>query len=564
MKRFRAQIAILVSLSLGFEPLLVAGPSKFSRQDDVKEFLLETGLGVKGTTYKQVFQRYQLWLPTSVQSEMKNWIKQYGDQTVADVDAVPFTDKNGIEQVRMTFTKDGQTLVVTTGGTEENPTMKIGNEVITGADYYQPHRMINRFMQAEPNLGKEIGFQPEKYVITGEQFRRMPMAKRVDYIMKVRAMAESSEKLSDVLTSNKKSSAVEKFQKFWVELLKSNQAWAADYPSRGEPCIVAGHITTYGVRDDKGLSCGATDKNVLCDGGQGYRCESTIFPGAGCVQGASPDITKNCSAASPVAELKKQLQSSANDPKKTDETLKQVNEINDAVKLALLQGCGGKDDGHKLQDQDRACTELRKRFVEVEALKKEFGSLESGRGGSGESCINRGGAETVGPDGSTHCYCPGNKEVKANENCAGQKIGSGRDCREVKAEPCDCPGEMLIDQARDGRILGCKDGKKEQNKSEKSAPGFWDKYKSWIIGGAVIAGIAGLMWLMFRDKKKKCRSGYKRKNGKCVKRATAPVPPPLNDGGGTPTPVDPPAPPPILNPAEGGSGTSTSSSGGVR
>ncbi|HRO67206.1 MAG TPA: hypothetical protein PL182_06560 [Pseudobdellovibrionaceae bacterium] len=571
LRGLQTAAAALSCVTMLMTPLAQGAQANTARKEEFKRFLKMAGFDnpKNALTVGEFHRKFRLWYPEPMRNQLDNWVSRHRHEKMPKVDSSIIKDADGNEQLRLFFTKDGQSFTLTTG----EGYAQIGSVKMTAADYYNPQKFVEK-LSTKDNYVKNLvkKHKPDKervsIALTKKEFASFTKKQRAQYLLHLSYLAR---KAAFVLTpiaepARKTSSLTNPAFEVIARWVMGEPAFCEVVPKIGDSCIVAGWVSTYG----ENKSCGGVESGRAQWNQQIKDTFSSAFPKASACSSGFPCnplvygfqsngqsfcvsqtevkyATKTCNERSPLSGQ----DDSANARRiveswlaaQGDQTALEFNEKGelradqyeriagqlDALNAFIGQAEAACDsaEGQKLQekreDQRSACEEIRKRRL---ALQK-FIVAPAEEGG--------------------HCTatCPGS-------------TWSG------ESQACICDDGNPPRTGADGKLT-CGDELLGPVEKEKKKTNWWP----WIIGGALVAGVASclLWWCKSKDKV-----------------TTPPVTPPVDDCDINPSlpkcqPVDPcianptaptctpepPPPPPPPPPSEGGTGTPDPDvSGGVR
>lgn len=571
LRGLQTAAATLSCATMLMTPLAQGAQASTARKEDFKRFLKMSGFDnpKNGLTVGEFHRKFRLWYPEPMRSQLDSWVSEHRHEKMPKVDSSIIKDNDGNEQLRLFFTKDGQSFTLTTG----EGYAQIGSVKFTTADFYNPQKFVDK-LTTKDNYVKNLvaKYKPKKervsVALTKKEFASFTPKQRAQYLLHLSYLVRKSAFiLTPVAESSRKTSSIMNpaFDVIarWV---MGEPAFCEVVPKIGDSCIVAGWVSTYG----ENKSCGGLESGRAQWNQQIKDTFSSAFPkSSGCSAGSFPcnplvygfqssgqaycinegkelqRATLRCNEASVLTGIddsanarriveswlaaqgsKETLEFNEKGELRADQYEKIAGQL-DALNSFIGQAEAACDspEGQKLQekrpDQKSACDEIRKRRL---ALQK-FIVAPAEEGGS---CV---------------ATCPGSTWNGESKACV---CDDGNPPRKGADGKLTCGDELL----------GPADKEKKTN--------WWP----WIIGGALVAGVASclLWWCKSKDKVK-----------------TPTTTPPVDDCDINPSlpkcqPVDPcvsnptapncqpePPDPPVIPPSEGGTGTPDPDvSGGVR
>ncbi|MBX3040839.1 MAG: hypothetical protein KF789_09060 [Bdellovibrionaceae bacterium] len=574
LRGLRTVAATLSCTTMLMTPLAQGAQASTAKKEEFKRFLKMAGFDnpKNGLTVGEFHRKFRLWYPEPMRSQLDSWVSEHRHEKMPKVDSSIIKDNDGNEQLRLFFTKDGQSFTLTTG----EGYAQIGSVKFTTADFYNPQKFVEKLTTKDnyvKNLVKKYKPKNERVSIalTKKEFASFNKKQRAQYLLHLSYLTR---KAAFVLTpvaepARKTSSVMNPAFEIIARWVMGEPAYCEVVPKIGDQCIVAGWVATYG----ENYSCGGVEsgraqwnqqiKDTFSSAfPKASNCSSGSFPCNPLVYGFQSNGQAHCIPQAQISHATRECGSAdrsplggANDTANArriveswlaaqgDSTALEFNEKGElradqyekiAGQLEALnsfitqaEAVCDSEAGQKLQakreEQKSACDEIRKRRL---ALQK-FITAPAEDGGN---CV---------------------------ATCAGSTWNA-------ESKACICDDGNPPRKGADGKLT-CGDELLGPAPKEEKKTNWWP----WIIGGALVAGVASclLWWCKSKDKKV----------------TTPPVTPPVDDCDINPSlpkcqPVDPcvanpadptctpePPPPPPIPPSEGGTGTPDPDvSGGVR
>lgn len=590
----------------------------------IQEFLKYTGLNTKKRmTVGEFHAKMRPFYPASLRAHMDTWAAMNRNEYMPEFQASTYKDGEGKERVRLILTKDGQTFTASYNPDSNGKYLKVNNVFLTKDDVKFYDQAISKLYYGDKNVKETIrktkpkNMLSQSIVLGYDEYSRLTARQRAEYMVKVRYALENAER---VMTSFYGPQAVNEVQKkYFVQLMLLDEAFAAQ-PSKsiraakpGDPCIVSGYLASYG----NDYSCGGTGPGRAklieqmntwgggrCTNGT-VSCNPLVYGyGAGgsaiCVKNAGRNseiynsTSQACPNASPLrkgtadeqADKKRIIESylAANDPEtlkklgvdgltfkdgkvpkdQYDLIAKQLGDLNKYIDDATT-ACKTVplSDITKVRDeQQKACTALALRKIDLEHYPDTVVPVPIPPAPPVVDCStgdNPRGSELV--DGKCTCR-------------KGESQGTiSEDGKDVPA----CMPPVAAVGGDEGKVQCTKDQKpnpeaKDGDDQCKAAGCTWCK---WLIGGLIFAGVGAAVYFLTRGHGKD--SNTTTSADPCPPAplicmpTTSPTPvpsvtpPPIQPPPTTPTTPTDPIPTPAVTPfVESTSGTSTSTSSGVR
>lgn len=523
MKLVRFTAGILSSVTMMMAPIGEAKAKENQRRELVAQYLKNTGLSTNNKlTVGELWLSVRHVYPQNMRYSIDRWVSLNRDKKMPSIQVTNFKDSRDVEQVRLLFTHEGQSVTVTYTGNEDYP-LKINgvafskNEV-NGRDL---NKIAARLIKEDSSVRKAYqkgnlpSLRKTNLVMSPKEFKHLKPRQRAEYLMRLRMSAEAASK---VFEKRRGKQALEEFNsKYqWAKTFLFGEEAFAQSDLSGKTCIVAGYVSKYGENGScGGENLGLADLRSKTQGlealdaacaGDSTPCNPMVygFTGSGkahCV--ARPSIkyaTAECNKMSPLdsdadkkriiesylkVQQKKNINLEIKDGAVSEEQLKEVSAYLAGLNEFILEAanhCEAR--GEQREDQDSACIELLNRGMELQAFS--------------------GGAVTppITDDGSLGGgvgELPGGDQSRGD--CQSQKPGS---VLSGDGKACLCP-----DGTEDGKtngVLSCIAIGSSSKIKSKSACGFWCRNSGWIIGGAVGIAAFGALWWMTKPSKAKGRT----------------------------------------------------------
>lgn len=299
--------------TLCISPVAQGAAAKNSNKQLMAQYLKETGLSQKKhkITANEFYKIVRTVYPDVLRSQLDPWFAENKNETLPQIEASSFVDANNVEQVRLTLSKDGETMTVTFTGDDDFP-MKVNGVTLSRAEILNPANfaaLTDKLAEKDAGISKSLkkgyyteavggkktkaqsrelmkaslaAFPAKKLFVNAKSYKGMSTNERIEYFMRIRAMTDSAELVHDAFRHAKKTAALDTADKYEVvrNLILGNSAQAA--VAAGGKCLIAGFVSTYGSN----LSCGtdaATDANsqynsIMSKTGYSKTCQSTEVP----------------------------------------------------------------------------------------------------------------------------------------------------------------------------------------------------------------------------------------------------------------------------------------------
>lgn len=611
MKRFFKQFCAGISLlTLVVSPVAEGAKAQRSQKELVAQYLKATKLSTSKVTVRDYWRMVRHVYPQDLQVKMDRWVARNHDELMPDIKASSFKDASGVEQVKLTLSKDGQITTLTFVGQDEQ-FLKINGVSFSKNELNKFDDVIKKFYDNDKGFKKQFDAnKPQSplrpnVLLPYSEFAKLTPEQKIDYLISARQAALAAEKVLEQAQKTRQTSDLNSYEldyksNFWA-LLLGDKALADSLA--GKSCIVAGYISVYGGASQ---SCGGTSQGRVnleaqmkkyqasCSSRADVPCNPLVYgfksgKEAFCVpKGSVNQATAYCNKVSPLNNLsdkKRIIESfaerngknvslkfddegyvSEEDFKEISEYLKGLNSlIKDATSL-----CDSDPEFAKIQkarkDQVSACDALKTRAIDLQtkAAKNGAGETPGGPGDAYGNCQVTKPGSNFDPD-AKKCVCADGQVEQKDEKGVPFCIADIE--TQVPASGADTSGV---------------------DKASKEGPSWWDRNKSWAVPVGIGLLTFGLYWMMLEESRKSyaqvytppptpplpstsqnpCNPGQTLVNGICTTPVATPpsnpcpAPNTLVNGICVPPEITPPpAPKPI---GEGGSGTNTGTSGGVR
>lgn len=579
LKNFAAGLSVF---TLCMSPV-AQGAAAADQKKLINRYLKETGLTTKKMTASEYWKLVRHMYPPKLQKQMDQWVAKYPNEIMPSITATSFKDTDGKDQVRLTLSKNGQSMFVTFTGDEETP-LKINSVPFSKNELSDPNKINEipaKLVQQDPAIGKIYGFNvkansEKNLVLTYDQFKKLSPQKRAEYLIFLRLAMESSQRVYEKFYGPQAYQELNKKFEWVLQFFFGDEAQAKSaYKSNsltGKVCVVAGYLSVYG----EGGSCGGvksgdtnlksqmTRDSVSCSGG-GVPCNPFVYGlnngNAFCVErSVVKSATKECNRLSPLNDANDDL----NKKRIIESYLKKYENKNIDLKIKngkvseeqfaqiggyleklnkFIKDAKSTCDNIPLSkikevrlDQDEACNELQKRGILLLDFK-----------------------EKNARDFEIKVLPPVNECTKP-----GQEMRNGE---------CVCPNGWGPKDETTGEQECLLTPVKNAAKPVDDSCGFFCKNKTWLLALGAIA-VGGGLWAWLSKKKKPDNPVYVPPHAPPGKTTPPPGGPPPVD----PPPIAPclapniidanghcvPVPPPTPDPNEGGTQTGGPTSGGVR
>jgi len=553
------------------------GAAAASNKQLINQYLKETGISTKKITIGQYWASVRHVYPAKLQKQLDGWVAINKNQMMPKIEATTFKGSDGVEQVRLTMSRDGQAYNITFTGNEDFP-VKVNGVALSAKEmlnYNKFDDVANKLVEQDPALKKTYGgggfsklILPNKPVMGMAEFKKLSPRQRAEYLIRLRLAMESAEKVLQAGYTKRASVELENKYEYALNAMFGDFAIAKDpsaKPRQGDPCIIAGYISTLGAD----LSCGselkgrALNKNlrdqmaktgVNC-GNAGVPCNPLVYgfdgSSAYCVpQSKVRFATRECNSQSKLrkednklfSEDKKRIIESylknTGDKKQVDLELNAEGKIKKDQEDIVAPFINGLEDLIAQAKEECQTTSVKDRTDQVvacEELQKRLFSLKSF-----ENRPEPPAPPVPLPNPPTQT-CEEVKPGSAKDekgNCTCEATGNPN-MREEGGKCVMIPAVVVV--AEDGGNLpqGEAPQKEKDPKEDCRSKGgsFWECNSAWLIPVGLFALGVGLFWWL-KDRNKTPPAYV----------PPAPVPEPSPSPSATPPPVSPPPTAPCPSP----------------
>ncbi len=322
------------------------GAEAANRKALINRYLKETGLTTQKMTVRQYWKLIRHVYPEPLKQRMENWVAKFGDQMMPTISATTIKAHNGEEQVRLTLSRDGESVNLTLTGDDDVPLKVNAVEVSKKEllDFKNTDKLAQKLVDQDVNIAKsyalgakvsnkpvkansssvvtkekvksQIGINVAGAVLSAEKLKKLSPQKLAKYLLQLRLTLESAQKVYPAMYPDQAS--IESTTKFEIvrRLIMGELACARGSGITGKECILAGYVTIYGENG----SCGGQKKGASdfkarsqeagsCSGSSQRPCNPLVYgykiggdpycvsskPGVG-----FKEATGDCNAASPI------------------------------------------------------------------------------------------------------------------------------------------------------------------------------------------------------------------------------------------------------------------------
>jgi hypothetical protein len=587
VKKIKFGITVLTSLSIAYSP--IASASMDNEQKAI--FNHYTKENFKGN-FNDFYRKQGGMLDEQSRGMMEAWLRKYGRKDLPQPQALLVKDKKGGDTLKLVFNQQGRTLTLTfTEGNYE--TFDANGVKVAFGDVRNTQALLSKLGENDLSLRKlaksaEVETFPASTktdMPSVAKFGSLSKMQKVEFLMQMRQTMEAAQNVFDVIHENKAQAQNDLPSPLFVfHPLFASQIAFAQSVTEGEACMVAGNLSVYEMAK-KGLACAPFPKKYpqgfipqptfhdRCSNnakGTMVACNPILYGGSEsgtpiCVDSANqPNFTRKatetCGSAknSPLFDNEKDPDYRSKRLKDLERILKsyylmkggaadkikdcfnQEHEISASCReifepqykefLNFKENADKVCTTVKLDDQKKACTQYRKRVIDLITYVDGTNRTVVPVNISKEKCLTN--PTHKWDEDIQDCVCPDGQRATYNDTPA--------------AYECPIPSDHQV------HVTGYKPAKKDDCEKEDGSKSHSFKCDPapWIIGACAI-GVAA--WMLCRNKP----------TPKPISTGIAMPPPTLVTVPTTPT-TPPTAPPPTIPQGEGGSGQNPGNSGGTR
>lgn len=582
--------------TMSVTPLAQAEAKKQEQKEIIATYIKQMGLN-KNQTVAEYWKKVRHVQTDATRRRMDTWVSLNREQLMPKLEySTSYKDGDGREQTRITISRDGETHTMTIIGGAE-PKFKIDNVSFTPKELFDFDKANAKLEKENPSIAKamknakRVSILRKDPVMGVEDFSHLTRRQQAEFLYRARLTLEAGQKVVESAYGQQAINDLNnKYQ--WVAQFVLGQNVDAAGDLTGKTCVVAGYISVYG---GKSQSCGGVgegaDNLKQQIGSFGQSCSSGAVPcnplvygfnssgGAYCIppgqgHGQVKYATEACNTASPLDKNKasdkvriiesymkalgKDVKLHPNEEGKIPPSereqisayLGDLNKLIEDAKGLCLQDEGFQAIQKKRTDQKSACDALLIRAFDLQTF------------------IAR-------PEPPVELPPPMQKPDDCGYKPGSRLAANGKDCR--------CPAgteEQAMGAGGDGEAqLGCmpievRETVRQPRVREKQE---CDNTSSWLIPLLLLGAIGVGAYFLFRNNGPNCPSPSYASGNSCIypPTYTPPAGPPTSVctspavliGGVCQIPtVNPPpvvVPPPTVT-TEGGTGTSGTTTGGVR
>lgn len=257
---------------------------------NVLEYLKKMGLHnrKKPISVGEFYSNLRGYLPKKLQRDMDYWVRLNRNELMPEFQVSTYKDSDGKEQVRLLISKGGQTTTISFNPENNAKFAKFNNVYLTKDDFLYHDQMISKLIYGDKAF-KNSALKAQKLtplkqtvMLSYEEFNRLSTRQRAEYLVRLRFVIENAQRVMKAFYGQQ---ALNDFNKeFFAKWFLGSEAEAADKTVRGakvgDPCIVAGYISAYG----ENFSCGGN-----ASGAADLKKKEKIYGGVGC-----PSNTQSC------------------------------------------------------------------------------------------------------------------------------------------------------------------------------------------------------------------------------------------------------------------------------
>ncbi len=483
---------------------------------DDNEFLKDAGVTKRAVPLKELQEKYGSFLPEPIRIQMENLIKENPSLTVPKVD-VSKIQVNGKQQLQFSFNIPSGSLVLTTVNSDKVAYTLVGS--INGQTIKEDitYELILRAHEVIYEQRKEL--KKEKPIfLTAETIYNLSDKEKKAYIKKMRALLEATEAVQRS-TQYKSTSAPKKsvFNYFFEKAIEG-QSYADAAPS--DNCIIAGNVD--GIWDPNGTAVTDSgqkgvckpprpDQDATCSAPQSTTCNPLLYGDNACVPFATPadksQATVNCGAtADPycknvLARYKKDL--GVNKALSVDQLNQFLKSMKDKVNQATGD-CNTFPHTAGSNDQVATCKALKERVADINSLDCNREVIKNDPSFS-DACalILQPPPTPPGPvnPAPENPLCTTSKVAPGSTCTVAHATSATFHCKEGDRTYCNgCEDGYVATRDGDIAVVSCDKQVTHEPRSSRSSSssggiGSWfSKNAGWLLLGAGILGIGGLIW----------------------------------------------------------------------
>lgn len=254
-KKMSAFLSLSLLLQWSFTPLAQA--KDVSKRQEIAQSLKDMGWGPQSKmTFGEFYSKNRNKLPESLRFSMDYMASQYRMEKMPKVELTEFSDKNKKDQVRIILYDGNETFTISTETAQGKNLLRMNGVAFEAGDFGTPVKFFHKFNdQVLPTLKNKSApntlTKKQGISVTREEWARMKPKARAEYLLRLRFLQESADK---VLTYMEGSTTTSDNRNWLDLLLRGEEAFAI--VRTGEMCIYAGYISTYGPKaGGTGLTC---------------------------------------------------------------------------------------------------------------------------------------------------------------------------------------------------------------------------------------------------------------------------------------------------------------------
>ncbi len=278
-----------ISFLLSVQPAMVwAGTKTVSHRseinNEIKNYLNKTGLTRKSMSVQEFYNNNKDLFDDAERASLEKMVKENGNVQIPKMDVTTVKNKAGEEVYQLQAVADGQSTSITLFGDQEEfarvngvgISVKEGLSVEkTMAKLGTPKEAMDYYFRGpasvDGNAKKSKSRKPSNAgkLLSAEQVMKMNLEQKQKYFKQLRQLMESVESVQNAFNESPRGASLQNdFFQHVAGLMLGDQALAdesgADSVSNDKACIIAGNISSQGVRPNgKRLTCGRDDKGEL-------------------------------------------------------------------------------------------------------------------------------------------------------------------------------------------------------------------------------------------------------------------------------------------------------------
>jgi hypothetical protein len=234
-------------------------------KETVQKFFTITGLGKKkDLTVGEFFNKALPLLPKTLQRDLGYWAMVNRSQTMPQVQVSTYKASSGKEQIRLVFSRDSETMTLSFDPDSETKFVKVNNVDLSKRDVHfhdNAFRKLAKFDKSirQSLLTKRSSPTAPNVVFSAPEFGRLTPRQQAMYMIQLRETVRAAQDVQKAFKGKKVAFGPQNENELYAKYFVGMDAQAADGPQVGDKCIVNGYVTIYGMTSRGGqstLSCG--------------------------------------------------------------------------------------------------------------------------------------------------------------------------------------------------------------------------------------------------------------------------------------------------------------------